>query len=633
MKLKFLFLGMVAAAFMFNSCNNDVIEPAEGNLYFNGEEILPSKGIKTYVAFTLPDKASLRSGTATDAGLPYESQLSGDAAAFIYKWDGTNANPESYAYLTSTGFTTITDKVVLKTTDGTKKIFVALNIGDPTTFFGAMSTTPQDEGDDFSITYSALNRVLWAQPGTLTATDPGWQFTALTPGVASSANGLIEALAGGSVSRTDGLLRTHANAAADEYFLMSNWDNTRKDSIFPPGTSGSYDPTCVFTLLPDVPKSDVQPPGSTKNQAVINVQRAVAKVTLSISAPYVDVTNTWTYVSDAADSTGSKGRFLPWGAASVTAKGYWVIGNINKESTVFQEFQSGSIFDANYDYISCAVGSNDDWYKNFDNTRIYAANTYGTSTVSDVKTTMSTAPNYSVIGADYQYVTENAQAYTAGYQDNSTYALFGGQYIPQFWISKVIQAKVPTNDPMIVYNNYVIPALDSVTGQQYYGPEYTPVPYPPSLSNNDEDSIFYHTGLQLFFYGKDNVAKYYAWVEKRGATDVINQSPTPESEQGIIDEINIDINAGSLIKYFQGNCFYRVFVKDEDAQFSNERVLVRRNHMYDIDIAKILGPGIADPNLIITPEKPVLPVETYLAISIQIQEWHKITQVEEVKGE
>ena len=638
MKLKLFFLGLFAAAF-FMSCNNEI----DGGSVPNDDGVVASKGIPTYVSFNLsPTKIpGTYAGTSPDQGFSYEKKLSGDAAVFVYKWDGTNANPEAFAYLASGGIADqATDNVILKATDGTKKIFVALNIGGPAsgsggTFFDDAvvdDETLADEGAAFATSFSTLNRAIW------TDGVDNWSATAPVAPFEGTANGLIRAFAGGSFTNTNGLLRGEEEATpgtlyTNAYFLLSNWDNNRRDSITGgpsyPLVPGQHANNCIVTLKPDVPKTDAL----AENNAHLYVQRAVAKVWLEFDPSIALAGTPWTYVSDAADSTGSKGRFIPWGASTSTGQGFWALGGLNKVSSVFQKFTTGSVSDDNYAYISPTTQT-DDWYKNFDNTRIYGTGKlYGSATVMGVRDTMIKAGNSSRLGAEYQYATENAQSYPAGYRDNSTYAVVGGQYVPQFWVSKITQAKVVTNDPMIEFNNGIggagIPVTDSVSGGIYRGPEYAPITY--TSSGSSSDTLYYHAGYNIFFYGRDNIAKYFAWVQKRG-TAAENESLTPESEAGIITEINNDITAGALIQYYQGNCFYRVFITDYNAELSNERVLVRRNHIYDINITKILGPGIADPNLLITPD-PVLPVETYLAVTIEIQQWHVVTQEEEVKND
>jgi hypothetical protein len=313
-----------------------------------------------------------------------------------------------------------------------------------------------------------------------------------------------------------------------------------------------------------------------------------------------------------------------------------VLGNINNESTVFQRFQGGNVADGNYAHVPMigTVAERTTWMQNFDNTRVYGTDSAYfpplNATVDIVKTAMgvTTTP---ISNNNYQYVTENAQEYSYAWQENSTYAVFGGKYHPQFYIDSIVQANVTTNDPKIYFNGYT-PDPDDALGGKFYGTEYTPVPYAPG----NLDTIYYHSGYQVFIYGKSTLAKYYAWVQKVDAAAIQNTNPI--TVQAILDQIDADMNPANgadpvLHAYHQGQCFYRVFIKNQGGipnEPQAEVVLVRRNHMYNINVTKILGPGIGNPNDIIKPEKPVEKTDTYVAIDIEIQKWHQVDQDEEV---
>jgi len=637
MKLKLFFLGMFAAAF-FMSCNNEMIEDGPAN----SKDIVESTGKTTYFSLELPKKAPTYAGESILKGHADESNV-GNVGVFIYRMDiAQNTFPENYAFLA-----TATTPVTLKTTDGTKKVFVALNIGQSvtTTFFGPALTaaTIPDEGDSYSVALNTLNRIIWADGIT------GWDDTA--PAGESSSNGLILALAGGNMVFANGLLALNAStpvigdaAATGRFYTMSNWDNTEPDTV--PGSMPEYVSTCQFTFLADIPKDTAI--AGLKNAVTISVQRAVAKTTLKFASSLeYPAAGGFSYLSDGNE--GDKGFFTPWNA-NATNKGYFAAGNINKETTIFQKFDNGSVSDDNYNYINCdpgAAGGNTDWYINFDNLRVFGTgNLYKTSgnTVTNVLNAMSgsqgTEANSRQLGVDTLYLTENAQSFPAGYQDNSSFLVVGGRYNPRRWISSLQQASVVTNPPIIACNGEAIPS-GTPSGTIIPGTDYALVPYPGSATGVSADTIYYHIGWKLFFYGKENLYKYYAWVEKKD-TDTPNTPPTsygpgtnpnPETSADVVDAINLDFSNKTLVAYFQGNCFYRIFINDINAARINERVLVRRNHVYDVNITKILGPGIADPNDIIVPGKPVLPVDTYISITIEIQDWHKVTQDEEVKGE
>ena len=668
MRLKCLFLAMCVAALMF-SCNN-AIDPIDQTEVPGG--IKPSKGIPTYFSLNMPQKAATYAGEDGLAGIADERAIT-NAAVFVYKMDvGGNTDPENYAFITTSG-----TNVILKTTDGTKKVFVALNVG-PTaaTFFDAaglpgLTLLPADEGAAYSgggQSYQNLNRSIWSSG----LTGAGWGTAVVpsttTPNFVASANGLIKAFAGGTTTYANGRLAliggtSYGTPTAGTFYLMSNWDNNRTDTIYTAPFSPSYRSTCVFDFDPDVPKSSLTGGSAStphpNNNVVINVQRAVAKATMKISPSIaLAAPNDYIYASDGND--GDKGRFTPWGAASSTAKGSFTAGNISKVSTVFQKYTNYSVSDDNYAYIS-ALTQTTDLYNNFDNVRIYGAgqnwNT-SASTVTAVKTNMAAGqgtptaePNSYGLAKDTIYLTENAQSYSSGYQDNSTFLVVGGTYQPRHYITYIQQAAVNTNPPILVYNGKYtsptalptpnpIPSALAIAGSIYGNDpiadasrEYQTVPY--AASPADADSLFYHNGMKLFFYGKENLYKYYAWVLKYDVTspDGPGSSMSPQTDPDVIAAINNDVKSGALVRYFQGQCFYRVFIADTKATLQNERVLVRRNHVYDVNITKIIGPGIADPNKLINPNIPVLPADTYIEVTIEIEQWHRVYQEQEVKGE
>jgi len=614
---------------------------------------MQSTDTDTWFSVQLPDdKPATYAGTETHAGLTQEGLPKGDAAVFVYKWDGVNANPESYAYI-PTGFA-LANKIVMRVKDGTKKLFVAINVGEPTDAttnllsIGTLPTTGTvvDLGAAWSTTVNDLNKVLWSTSATTTS-------STTVPTDEGVADGLIKAFAGGAFINSNGNLNT-TTANSNSWYVMANWDGPNADSL-ENGTSAYYNST-IHHFLADVPKADVTGSG-TANQAKVYVQRSIAKIGMGISAPTSSAG-----VYQAGTDSGNFGRFNPW---SVGADQVWALGNINKESTVFQRFTGGSVSDGNYvSIIPCMpVGSNTNWYVNFDNTRVFGiGKKYGQiasagpnhNSVASVKTAMTGSGNKSTrlglgSSAVYQYATENAQAWEAGKHDNSTYVVVGGVYQPQYWISDLQQAAVTTNSPYTATNGALInTALPA--GTKFNGTDFAVVPYPAGNGTGiDTDSLYYHTQYNVFIYKKENLYKYYAWVHKKdtdtpgthdnpvqvGGVDQWGPgtSTTPMTSNHVTQEINADISSGKLVRYFQGNCFYRVFIADKTAKLSNERVLVRRNHVYDVDITKILGPGISDPNEILVTDKNVLETDTYLAITIDVQEWHKIVQKEEVKGE
>jgi len=659
MRLKLFFLGMFAAAF-FMSCNNEIDGPKGTG---GGSGIVESKGIPTYFAVTLPPRAGTYAGEDLIEGIPEESEYE-NIAVFIYKVDAAmNTFPENYAYIS-----TNTTPVILKTTDGTKKVFVALNVAgagqaapDGPTFFatalGAFTDASYpDEGDAHAASFNQLNRVLWSDG------IAGWtHYSTATPpyapptGLESSANGLIKSFAGGSSAFAQGLtvynrsVTTSSNYAASSttrFYLMSNWDNTSPDTLY----TGSidYESTCMFTFDPDIPKTDLVGGGAgtphANNSKEINVQRAISKATLKFSTSIADAApNDFTYISDGNDD--DKGKFTPWNA-SASNKGIYAAGNINKESTVFQTFIAGSVGDNNYALLTCdptAVGGNDDWYTNFDNIRVFGTgklyrNGTGGNTVTNVRDAMEDDQagdnNAGQLALDSVYLTENAQEYVSGYQDNSTYLVVGGQYSPRKWISNVEQAAVVSNAPVIYYNNTPVPSPAPLPGSVVYDPllEYAPITW----GGAGQDTLYYIKQDKIFIFGKTNLENYYAWVLKKDGESPAGTALRPWSTAvagNLQTAINADLGLKALVAYYQGNCFYRIFINDAKAPIVDERVLVRRNHVYDVTISKILGPGIADPDDILIPGTPVLPADTYVEITINIQKWHRVEQFEDVSGE
>jgi hypothetical protein len=86
-----------------------------------------------------------------------------------------------------------------------------------------------------------------------------------------------------------------------------------------------------------------------------------------------------------------------------------------------------------------------------------------------------------------------------------------------------------------------------------------------------------------------------------------------------------------LQAYYKGQCFYRINVKDDTAVEDANKFLVRRNHIYNINVTKFNGPGIGNPGSIVTPN-PALPpgelgeADTYVTATINVLPWHRVNQ-------
>ena len=632
MKLNFFCIVLIAVAAIV-SCNSRV-EDNEPN------DFIESTGKPTYIALDLSkDIINSYAGETSVKGFVDEKNI-GNAAIFVYKWDGANMEPESYSFLS-----TLTYPVVMKITDGTKKVFVALNIGATgATLFDsippAIPTTPVDEGGIWGVHFNDLNRTLWAAGNGSTA--PGCSLIAPAPGSEEGTSaGLIKTLAGGSTTLSEGRLAliTSGSSAnitprANAFYVMSNWDGP-DDNVA--NNSADYPSTCIFTFDPDISKTDA--PTHPQNSVKINVQLAVAKATLKFD-PANLYSDGYSYLSEG--DGGDKGYFTPWNAMT-GVPGIFTAGNINKAATVFQKFSNGSVADDNYQFIDSnpgSLGGNDDWYRNSDNTRVFGTGKrYLTSgnTVANIYNAMTGnqagEPNSVRLGMDTLYLTENAQAYPAGFIDNSTYLFVGGKYNPRRWISDLQQAADPTNSPIIACNGVTIPP-GTPSGAIFPGTDYAPVIY--SLSPLSNDTLYFSFSFNTFFHGKNNIYKYYAWVEKRDTDTPYNPgaglygagtSPTPETSAAVIDAVNSDIASGNLVAYYQGICFYRIFIVDYTANRNDERVLVRRNHTYDVIISNIAGPGNNDwsfqrMHYVCCNNE----TESYGAFTISIDDQHKITQ-------
>ena len=611
MKLRFLCFVLFALAVIVG-CDSMVVDNDPYGIVDTTEK-------PTYIALDLSTSPNTYAGETSLKGFVDERNIE-NVAVFLYKVDiAMNTFPECYSFLPASS-----GPITMKITSGTKKVFVAVNVGTSSNplLGSSFSYTPTiaDDGQELTVHFNVLNPVIWSS-GT---TSPGWSFTPPPNGSEEgSANGLIKTLAGGTSSYYEGLtaLAPDTISSPNRYYLLSNWDNAEADSVGD-NLAGNIS-TCLFTFDPDVSKSDAV--AGIQNAVTINVQLAVAKATMKFIAPLHS--DGYSYLSDG--SGGDKGFFTPWNATT-TNPGIFTAGNINKLTTVFQKFSNGSVSDDNYSYISGdTVGGNNEWYRNFDNTRVFGTGKlFGTSanTVTNIYNAMTGSqdgePNSVRLGMDTLYLTENAQENTAGYQDNSTFLVVGGKYNPKNWISDIQQSVIISQDPVIAYNGYTIPP-STPAGAVFPGTDYAPVPYSSSPISND--TLYYHTQLQLFIHGKENLYKYYAWVKK------LDTTPNPEYSVAVLNSINSDIENGTLTGYYQGNCFYRVFIVDYDAARMNERVLVRRNHTYDVIISKILGPGIDDASLKQFLPEQILPMDpAYGAFTISISDQHKVTQMVEV---
>ena len=667
MKLKLFFLGMFAAALMF-SCNNDVITDGPG-------EDISGTGESTYATFNLnfkKDRAGSYAGIQTVASAHDYEEAVRDAAIYIYAVSGTSTTPEAMAYVSgldngsgtdldntptagpSAGnpIKSVTLKVTAKAPYSDKKIFVALNVGrdltaSPTPAYlldnngGAFTYIAYpDTGIDYStgMPFGTLNNVLYSLPTGITTTTP-------TAGTAGGSAGLIQTLAGGSFITSSGVLYSTI-AGTDSCCLMTNWDGP--NDVNQDGTVKLSQ--CDFQILPNINLTNSK--NGTSNYFQIGVQRAYAKVSLRITANGTTVNTNDTYLgpyeSDLSD--GSKGKFTAWDdGGSPIARPIWSLGGINKSTFPFQQFRGSQRAVASPNYalstgdtiVTLAPATSDLWYDYYDNTRIFTGKTYGSATVSAVMGTMSTIGNYNVLspahGDDQNMVfamcTENGTEFPQ-LSDRGTYVVIGGNYSPKNVISDLLQNDVNTSlPPWRGYNGQA--AVVGTANQGYDGAQIYPFDggtYLSYTSGGGMDTLYYYTPNSDFIHGNDMLYKYFAWQLQYAPNDV-----TPDDSNSAIATAvaNAFIN-GELKAYQEGTCWYRVYVRDQDANKTSsveDEFLVRRNHIYDVNIVKILGPGIGDPNDIIVPHVPLPVVETFVTVEFTILPWDKVISEEVVTFE
>jgi len=615
MKFKSLFLGMLGAAALV-SCNNNEIDPNPGP---NPGDVV--EGLPIYATMSINagnSKTSTYAGTSDVTASLRETQVN-DVAMYIYKADASGFVPQCAVYLASIPSTNL---VTMRTTSGTKKIFVAANVAtNPAST--AMTTTTGFNAVSSDMPLSFLLN------DTLYSTGAAFGKGSFATPAKTKADGLILNFAMGDIYGTgDG---TYSNASARA--LMTNWDGPVDDWD---GGGSIFDGNCTFPLQPDVDSTASET--DANNHLDIYVQRQYAKVSLKFSSTIpktgsIAITTPTDLSSQAfAAATGqpNEGRFIPWGSATNM---YWSLGNIPTAQVPFQQFDSNdgtSVRDVFYkltnDSLSNAAHFNT-WTQHYDNTRVFPMATMTSYpmpglTVSAVKTNMTTtASNRTIMTAEtatnpasndykYAYTLENARQHPV-LKDHQTYVIVGGFYQPQSVTTDITRKAVIGNgtEPNTV-----------ATG-------FTWVPTPGA------DTLFYHSVDRVFLSGRTTLLAYYAWVKGHqigagGASSV----PLPAStltaadfNSDVTDAIKADMDAKSLFSYYEGQCWYRIYLQNEKATTA-KKVIVARNHVYDVTISSIKGPGIADPNEIIKPGEPVLELDTYVSATINVLNWHRVEQ-------
>jgi hypothetical protein len=443
--------------------------------------------------------------------------------------------------------------------------------------------------------YVDLNDTLY------TASDVAFSFNPPTGGLGTKADGLIKALAKNDAYEG----AVPGDYSGSESMLMTNWDGPADVSS---SGGGIFLSTCEFVLNADVDSMSSRG-GSLNtlldsNRYEINVQRAFAKVTLtinpSLSSSNVASPGTGFTTSGYKGAVGDdhEGEFHPWGSGT---DAIWSLGNIPKGTLPFQQYVGGSVRDMYYQLNNDSVTSGfTNWTNHYDNSRVFPTNMpsypwLSGLTVSLVKTAMTTGGNNTVLGK-YAYTAESARQHPV-LQSQHPYVIVGGRYYPKKVLTGVTRAANAGNPPTSSYaDNY-------------------------SWTVGTNDTLYYVASDKVFIAGQNILQRYYAWVKGlQSDADATN----PIFNAATNNAINTARDGGDLLAYFEAQCWYRVSVLDPDAS-AVDQAIVRRNHMYEVNITEIKGPGIGDPNKIIT-DKPILALETYVTATINVLAWHKVKQ-------
>ena len=633
MKFKSLFLGMLSAAVLV-SCNNDVID--NGSVE-QGEVV---EGLPIYATMSLnagPTGAGTYSGADKVEASTRETQVS-DVAMYIYKSDASGFVPQCAVYLPALTGAGLSGTVTMRTTSGKKKIFVAAN---PKTNPTSTSMVDTDgfgtASKEMALTFK-LNDTLYSTSATAFA-----KGNFATP-AKTKADGLIVNFAMGSIYG-GGVAGDAAYAGGTNMrALMTNWDGPI-DHLDGGAGADSFDGNASFTLSPDIDSvSSMNGTSIAQNHIQINIQRQYAKVSFkfgSVNKTTVAVTtpanlSTDAYVAAAGQS--QEGRFIPWGSGATYR---WSLGNIPTAQVPFQQFDKedgATIRDVFYLATDDSLSNSNHfakWTQRYDNTRVFPSsmNSYPSNalTVTDVKTTMLNGANSTTMtptGAsvpggssstyNYAYTTENARQHPV-LKDHQTYAIVGGFYQPKTVTTQLIRKAIASNG-----------LEQTITADNF---SWTP----SSTMNPQTDTLYYVAADRVFISGRKTLQAYYAWVKKVNVNaggepgGVINSETSSITYDASVEAaIQADIAAKDLIMYFQGQCWYRVYLVNDGAKDPKDKALVARNHIYDVTITAIKGPGIGNPNDIIIPGEPVLELDTYVDATIVPLPWHRVTQGVEV---
>ena len=605
MKFKSLFLGMLGAAVLVG-CNNEIDGPdgPGGKPVVEGESTTATFALR----FASPNTYS---GQTSVAGTQAENDIN-NAALFIYKLDGS---PEAMAFLANAEYNA--DKMVtVKCKSGQKLIYLAANIGnDALINTGAAGTsnslTPGYFGVDWVATpgpsFAKLNAPIWAS-------NAGIELdTAATGPTNTNANNLIKALnANGVPTGTVGKV-SEPQTTTGGVFFMSNWgDASTQPADTVTGTGNSYLSTCRYTLLPDITADQSRGAAAAGvadfNHLKINIQRGLAKIAVS------EIPST---VLSAAGTGSNAGVFVP------DAK--WALGNINSSQYPFQLWSGKVVKSTRFDEKESLL-DDPSWAKKMDNTRFLpAGKTYQGQNllVGEVRTAINGHANNlnfagsTIVPADYVFATENNSKNT--YNQYSTFVVFAGQYKPASYITSVGMLGASA-----IKDSTIFPATWPAK--------------PVSTDAYVTDTMFYVSSYGTdgtFFLGKNALLQYICYVIL-GKSTVTN----PGADADVVDALNklkevANGDQAKLQEYYQGYCFYRVWINDPTAAESANKTLVRRNHVYNLAISNIKGPGIGDPNDIIDPHPeepdPIIDADTYVTATITVMDWHIVAQTSDLE--
>ena len=616
MKLKSLFLCMLGAAVLVG-CNNE-IDGGDYPLDEFGKPIIEGESTSMSLSLKLA-KPNTYAGGSSVAGSGNENTIN-NAALFIYKLDGT---PEAMAFLASIHATddinsiTSTPYITVQCKSGQKLVYLAVNIGtgtgagtlinagvsatntnagnlfvglnwnntDASGFYGPRFFNAYTDAASPAVAHEPLNAAIWA---TTSSYELETSLTTYTP-TGISANPLIQALSGG------GVVANGALTGIGSLYLMSNWgDASTQPSDTLIGTGTNYVSTCLFTLAPGISADDSRAAtadvtnANGENALLINIQRAVAKVSVS------GLTGG---TSENAGSGSNAGTFVP-GAN-------WALGNINRSEYPFQMWSGKIVRSTRYgeNVAILPKASNANWSNKMDNSRwVAAAESYEDQNLTTPATvaTINSAANQAFGTSNLVLSTENNNGQT--YNQYSTFIVFSGLYTPASYITGVSNVGV----------------VSTATTAPSYAVPNTSMFYVSSYGSDG-----------LFFHGEAALRQYICFtvLGKPSSTNPLTDTDVLDAQAVLMETSGMQ--QAKLQEYVGGICFYRVWVRDPGASEAANKILVRRNHIYEIAISSINGPGIGNPNDIIDPhpEEPdeIEEADTYVTATVNIMQWHVVS--------